>query len=280
MGKEQRPLLKFRFFGETLCLNPVLRVPYLAATQFNDRRTPKEISVLDNIYLPTVMKNGDRIAENLVLRVPYLAATRFNDRRTPEEISVLDNIYLPTVMKNGDRIADQDSEEMRRHDLPTITEAYRTMVRENQAQRSAEGSREVQAAPRFERRLLDEDMRFEEPEEHISGPVLPTANIRNQSSKRPRLLSWVENLLSRRTPRTEILHSATPNQPQQRRDAVQNANGHDVRFGHELWDTVQTVRSDDARFGNEGYRSLRSSDLENEGEEGEMEEEEGEGEVE
>ena len=230
MGKEQRPLFQIRFYSETLCSNPVLRIPYLAATEFNDRRTP-------------------------------------------EDISVLDNIYLPMLMENGDRIADQDIEEMTRHVLPTITEAYRTTVRENQAQRSAEGSREIQAAPRFERRLLDEDMRFEEPEKHIRDPVLPTADIRNQSSKRPRLLSWVENILWRRTPRTEILHSATPNQPQQRRDAVQNANRHDVRFGHELRDTVQTVRSDNARFGNEGYRSLRSSGLENEGEEGEMEEE-------
>ena len=225
--------------------------------------------------LSTVKFLGDALSLNHIASTPNPEANQTDNGRTPEEISVFDNIYLPILTRSGIPITDQDREEMRLRGLSPIPEEHVTWARADQAWRSFEQSREMQPAQSPVRWLLDESMRFEEPEEYISDPGLPTDDLGNRSFDLPTLESFLpipppetwsvetedahtasSNLtrLSARLPGTEGRRSTTPNQLQ------------------ELMNTVQTVSSRDAMFGNEGYQSLRSSDSESETKEGESEE--------
>ena len=159
--------------------------------------------------------------------------------------------------------------------LPPISESHLEAARQSQGRRRYRQLRELHLALGPVRWLLDEAMRFAEPDSYVSDPGLPTDDLRDLSFEFPDLDAvFPFPLFETWSPEPEDLLSVTPGQLQEPRDTVQTVGTDDVRFGNELRDTVQTVGSDDARFGNEGYQSLRSSISGSEMENGDREDDE------
>lgn len=64
MCREERPLSTVRFLGDALSLNPTTNPPTPDANQTDNGRTPEEITVFHNIYLPILTRNGIPITEH------------------------------------------------------------------------------------------------------------------------------------------------------------------------------------------------------------------------
>ncbi|CAF9932659.1 MAG: hypothetical protein ALECFALPRED_005347 [Alectoria fallacina] len=204
--------------------------------------------------LSTVKFLGDVLCLNPTTSTPTPETNPTDHGRTPEEIAFFHSVYLPILARTGIPATEQDIEEMNLHGLPPIPEEYVRFVREHQARQFHQQRRETQTA-RPIHWLLDENRRFEEPEEYTSDPDLPYRDLGDLPTLDPifPILPFGnrDSQTGSDTVSGNLAQSAAPRIPGSDLQSLRRLNG--------FWDTVRTVRSDDARFGDEGYQSLRSS---------------------